>query len=247
LALISGLAVLCAIALLMAAVGGDSVEAPAKIANPEHASQPAAAADGNFEGRVLETMNGGGYTYVLVTDGERQLWAAAPETQIEVGADVSISLAMKMQDFHSDALDRDFDAVYFVAGLGQQAGSVMPKKTKAPASTPAVEIGSVSKLEGGYTVAELYAEGSSLAGQEVALRGVVVKVNEGIMSRNWLHVRDGSGDEASATHDLILTSAMSAAVGDLIVVRGTLGVDRDFGSGYSYALIVESAELSPGE
>ena len=43
------------------------------------------------------------------------------------------------------------------------------------------------------TVAALYQEKSALAGKEVRVQGKVVKVNNGIMDRNFLHVQDGTG------------------------------------------------------
>jgi hypothetical protein len=68
-----------------------------------------------------------------------------------------------------------------------------------------------------------------------------VKYNAQIMGKNWLHVRDGSGTEG--TNDLTITTAGTAKVGDLVLVTGTLAADRNFGSGYKYALIVEDAKV----
>jgi hypothetical protein len=76
----------------------------------------------------------------------------------------------------------------------------------------------------------------------VAVRGKVVKYNEGILGKNWLHLRDGSGT-AGKDDDLAVTTQGKAAVGDVVVVRGPLHLDRDFGAGYAYALIVEDAEV----
>ena len=73
--------------------------------------------------------------------------------------------------------------------------------------------------------------------------GKVVKVNANIMGKNWLHVRDGSGEEG--TNDLTITSAGAVpAVGDTVLVTGTLGLNRDFGMGYQYPVIVEDAEVT---
>jgi hypothetical protein len=68
-----------------------------------------------------------------------------------------------------------------------------------------------------------------------------VKFNGGILGKNWLHVRDGSG--AEGTNDLTVTTDAVVKVGDLVLVTGTLASDRDFGSGYKYALIVENAKV----
>lgn len=113
-----------------------------------------------------------------------------------------------------------------------------------PAAQPAVEVDltGIAKVEGGKTVAEVFAEKDALAGQAVTVRGKVVKVNANIMNTNWLHVRDGSG--AEGTNDLTVnTSGSVPSVGDTVVVTGTVALNKDFGMGYSYDVIVEDAEV----
>lgn len=103
----------------------------------------------------------------------------------------------------------------------------------------------VAKADGetGRTVAEVYAQKAELKGKSVAVRGKVVKFLSGIMGKNWIHLQDGSGKSEDGTHDLTVTTSGSAAVGDLIVVRGAVGVDVDFGSGYFYSVILEDAAV----
>jgi hypothetical protein len=93
------------------------------------------------------------------------------------------------------------------------------------------------------TVAEVYAQRAALKEKPVTIRGKVVKYNEGIMGRNWIHIRDGSGN-AGKDNDLTITTADKATVGDVVVVKGTVRTDKDFGAGYSYPVIIEDAKLS---
>ena len=95
------------------------------------------------------------------------------------------------------------------------------------------------------TVAALHKEKAALSGKTVSVQGNVVKVNNGIMGRNFVHVRDGTGDESS--NNLIVTSKQTAAVGDKVAVKGVVVLNRDFGSGYSYPLLLEQAEISPAK
>ncbi len=92
------------------------------------------------------------------------------------------------------------------------------------------------------TVAALHQEKAALAGKQVRVEGKVVKVNNGIMGRNFLHVQDGSGTQN--TNDLTVTSKQTASVGDQVTVTGLVVVDRDFGSGYAYPLLVEEASIA---
>ncbi|MCK9283549.1 MAG: hypothetical protein M0P39_04630 [Rhodocyclaceae bacterium] len=92
------------------------------------------------------------------------------------------------------------------------------------------------------SVAALHQDKAALAGKEVRVQGKVVKVNNGIMGRNFIHVQDGSGDQNS--NDLTITSKQTANVGDQVSVTGRVVVNRDFGSGYSYPLLVEEASVT---
>ena len=105
-----------------------------------------------------------------------------------------------------------------------------------------VDLSGIAKAEGGKTVAEVFAEKASLAGKPVTVRGKVAKVNGGIMGKNWLHVRDGSG--AEGTNDLTVTTAAELPqLGTIVVVTGPVTLDKDFGMGYQYDVIVEDAEI----
>lgn len=95
------------------------------------------------------------------------------------------------------------------------------------------------------TVAALHQEKAALAGKSVRVEGKVVKVNNGIMGRNFLHVQDGTGDASS--NDLTVTSKQTAAVGDRVTITGKVVLDRDFGSGYLYPLLVEEASIAPAK
>ena len=112
------------------------------------------------------------------------------------------------------------------------------------APTAAVDLSGIAKAEGGKTVAEVFAEKAQLAGKTVVFRGKVVKTNPNIMGRNWLHVRDGSGGEG--TNDLTVTTAGEVVpnVGDTVLVSGSVVLDKDFGMGYQYDVIIEDAEVT---
>lgn len=92
------------------------------------------------------------------------------------------------------------------------------------------------------TVEQIHQERAALSGQQVAVHGKVVKVNNGIMNKNFLHIQDGTG--ATDSNDITVTSQDTAEVGDEVTVTGTLVVDRDFGAGYVYPVIIEQATIS---
>lgn len=92
------------------------------------------------------------------------------------------------------------------------------------------------------TVEALNQNKATLAGQKISAQGKVVKVNNGIMGRNFVHVQDGTGD--ANNNNLIVTSKETASVGDQVTISGVVAVNRDFGSGYSYPLLIEEASIA---
>jgi hypothetical protein len=128
-----------------------------------------------------------------------------------------------------------------VAGTEGAKGSVPhPLPSAKPGAN--VDLTGIAKAEGGLTVAEVFAQKDQLAGKKVIVRGKVVKANSGIMGKNWLHVRDGSGADQAA--DLTVTTAgPTPKVGDTVLVSGPVSLNKDFGMGYRYEAIVEDAEV----
>ena len=198
-----------------------------------------AAEKNQLTGTVLETLDVPSYTYVHLetADGEK-LWAAIPQTRLELGTQVVIGHPTAMNQFESKTLGRTFDEIYF----GTLEGDRPIPAAKSKADTAPIE---VAKAEGanGRTVAGIYAGGGDLSGKTVTLRGRVVKYNSGIMGRNWIHLQDGSGDAGAGTNDILVTSSDTTTVGEIILIEGTVATNKDFGSGYSYAIIVEEARV----
>jgi hypothetical protein len=91
-------------------------------------------------------------------------------------------------------------------------------------------------------VAELFANKAALAGKEVVVRGRVVKFTAAVMGKNWMHVQDGTG--GTGTNDLTVSTSAAAAVGNMVLGRGTLGIDKDIGAGYHYEVIIEDATVA---
>jgi hypothetical protein len=114
---------------------------------------------------------------------------------------------------------------------------------KAPVDETPIKVEKASGAEG-KTVAELFSQKASLKGKPVAVRGKVVKFLPDIMGKNWVHVRDGSGSAKDKNNDLTVTTKEKVAVGDVVVVRGTLLTDKDLGAGYEFPVIVEDAKFT---
>lgn len=219
-----------------------------RVTDPHAGMQMSGGQEAAYSGKVLETMNSGGYTYVYVDTGKEKIWAAGPETEIEVGDQVAFPAGMEMRDFKSESLDREFDMVLFVSQLIRggvataQAAPVHPPVTSAKTAAEGMDFSGIELPSGGERIENLYADKSKLAGKEVIVRGKVIKVTSGVMGKNWLHIMDGTGKDATA--DLVVTTDAEVNVGDLVLVKGKMTTDRDFGMGYSYEILVEDADVT---
>ena len=137
------------------------------------------------------------------------------------------------------------------AGGGEAGGPSNPAQMAAQHQAAAtggpadIKVEKVAKASGSdaRTVEEVWTLREKLKGKPVAVRGQVVKFTP-VMGKNFLHVRDGSGSADKKTNDVTVTTADNVAVGDVVVVKGTIAVDKDFGSGYAYPVMIEDAKVS---
>ena len=256
----------------IAAAGCKKQQPPQNAAPVAGAPAPEAAAPSSaLQGKVVERLDAPPYSYLKLKTAQGEAWAAVPKTDVANGADVTVAGAMPMKDFESKTLNRKFDVVYFgtlggeapaaaaPAGMGAMGGGAMggggegkpdpqamaAQHAQAAAGPTEVSVGKVPKASGAdaRTVSEIWAQRSALKEKPVTVRGKVVKFNAGIMGKNWLHLRDGSG-AAGKDNDITITTDDQTAVGDVVVVKGTVRIDKDFGAGYAYPVIIEDAKLS---
>ena len=248
------------IALIMMIGIGVAYASPEKSSKAPAAKQPSVKADkedsnAGPSGKVVETMDAGGYTYVCLEKNGKKTWVAVTQTKVVVGSKMIFQPGVEMPNFTSKSLGRTFDSIIFSEGpvasgaapAGHAATGVAPQgsmgsKAQIAAQDKTVK---VEKAAGpnAYTVAEVYAKRSELDKKTVVVKGKVVKVSEGIMGKNWIHIQDGSGDQQQGTHNLVSTTQDMSAVGDIVTITGTFAKDKDFGAGYLYKAIIEDAKV----
>lgn len=217
------------------------------------ADKPAPAANGSeVKGEVLEVKDVPSYTYLRLKTADGEIWAAVGTAPVKKGAKVTIVNSMVMNNFESKLLNRKFDKILFGGLAGADA------KPLAAAAAPVTRAGHGAKAESvpdakvakatgadARTVAEIIGKSTDLKDKAVAVRGKIVKYSAGIMGKNWIHLRDGSGSAADSTNDVLVTTADQAKLGDIVLVKGVVRTDKDFGSGYSYKVLVTDAKLQP--
>ena len=123
------------------------------------------------------------------------------------------------------------------------AGLAVAQMHGTPAASSAVGKIAKSTAADGKTVAEVVSNKAALKDKTVTIRGQVVKVSNGILGKNWVHLQDGSGAADKGTHDILVTTTDETAVGQVVNATGKVRTDVDIGSGYKYAVMVEEAKL----
>jgi hypothetical protein len=192
---------------------------------------------------VQEVIQGNSYTYLNVKEADALIWIAISKSEMEIGETISFKNPLEMKNFTSKELDRIFETIYFVGRIEKESSpSATGPSAKNPHQKPAVakkEI-SIKPVEGGISIAELFSNREAYANKVVRIKGQVTKVNLSIMGKNWVHLQDGTGD--SGNNDLLVTTQDVVALGDVVIFEGTIGLNKDFGSGYSYELLMEEAK-----
>lgn len=198
---------------------------------------------------VLEAKDAGTYTYVKLREEGKQFWAAITARPVEIGKSYVYSGGMMMEDFESKQLGITFDSVMFIQNFDEASKSQSKASTfqkSDPHSHTKTRLHNNIKVEpakGGLTIAGIYSNLESLGGNEVTVKGKVVKISKNIMNRNWIHIQDGT--QSGKYYDLTITTydPVNFSVDDVVTFTGTLSVNKDFGAGYVYDAIVENASV----
>jgi len=196
--------------------------------------------------KVKEIIQGVDYSFLLVTENNRDYWMAVGKTDAEIDDVVYYENALLMNNFKSKELDRVFEEILFVENISESPQiskpipldslQLKPKKGKVLKEDIHVE-----RAPGGITISELYKNKTNYANKKVLIRGQVVKINKNIMDRNWVHLKDGTSDAGKS--DLTFTMLTEVKVGDIVTLEGIVALDKEYGAGYVYPLIVENSIL----
>jgi len=219
----------------------NTAHAEQKIAEEKQQTSPK-----TIYGKVTDVIESAGYTYAEVDTGKDKVWAATTTSTVKIGDMIAFSTEMPMENFHSKSMKRDFSVVYFVNHFITDKETQTVEATAAASphgqtrqTQAALAIEGINKLEGGYSIAEIYTGKQDLNGKTIRLRGQVTKVNNNVMGKNWLHIRD-----SSTLDDLTITTDSKVAIDDIVVIEGKLSLDKDYSYGYVYPLIVEDARIT---
>ena len=195
---------------------------------------------------VKEALNTDKYTYLNVSENGEEFWIAVQKQEVEIGDIYYFRGGLMKKNFYSQEFDRVFETVYLVSEFWKQptgvnGGSALDEaisKQKMD-NTVDLEVGNIKPAEGSITIAELYKNKEKYNGKTIKVTGKCIKVNPMIMKRNWIHLKDNSSEDL----DLTITTTENIPLGAVLTLEGTIALDRDFGAGYRYDIIMEGAVM----
>lgn len=197
--------------------------------------------------KVSEVIQGGSYTYISAEENGAEKWLAVSKQAVNPGEVLYYYDALPMENFHSKEIDRTFDVIYFVNQISKTPvdqqpamNGEMPSSHQGKVAADDAEV-EISKEEGELSIADVFANKDEYSNKEFEIRGAVVKVNEQVMGKNWVHIQDGTG--SSGNFDLTITTQENVKVGNQVIFKGKLTLEKDFGAGYFYEVIMEDAAL----
>lgn len=210
------------------------------------------------KGIVKEVLHVSEYSYVRILEDGQEKWLAVPITNVEQGGTYYYSNTMEMKNFESKELNKTFETLYFIEKLSTSEADVKSLLTANPntmstvngqalnsSETPKPVIDkkdvNVTASENTISIAELFKNRETYNNQVVRLRGEVTKYNPDIMNVNWVHIQDGT--EYNGEFDLTATTTSTVQIGDVLTLEGKVTLNKDFGAGYIYDIIIENATI----
>ncbi|PCJ81232.1 MAG: hypothetical protein COA49_05845 [Bacteroidetes bacterium] len=176
---------------------------------------------------AVEVLQASKYSYLKV-EGEGAgltesdaYWIATLKGDFVVGENYKYTGRLLKSNFDSKELSRSFDKIYLVSFIEKEIGGSPLNSTS----------------EGVVSISEIVNSPFDFAGKTVRVHGLISKVNESIMDRNWIHIKDGSADD----YDFVVTSEVSVPTGHSVTFEGVISTNKDFGAGYIYELLMEDA------
>ncbi|MCA0362710.1 MAG: GW dipeptide domain-containing protein [Bacteroidetes bacterium] len=189
---------------------------------------------------AIEILNAERYTYLRVVEKLDTFWIAATKFDAKKGNQYFYRGGLLKTDFESQEHHRVFDKIYLVSEIIDVAAhpGSNGQMQQAPVSVDTKEL---KNVPGTQKLSAVFENKQNLNGKKVKVSGKVVKANYGIMNFNWIHIQDGSM-KGGKPLDLTITTTENIPMGANVAIEGTLILNKDFGAGYKYDLLIENGK-----
>jgi len=196
--------------------------------------------------KILEIQQVLGYSYLKVDENGTERWVAIVKAPVKIGDKIGYDTKTVMKNFKSKSLNKQFDEIIFANEVYLLRRSHKAKSLKEALAIQPKTITEYKdfKEKPYYTVKELHKYRKVLVGKLVTIKAKVYKVSKQIMKRDWVHLGDGTGEESALNDDIVFTvTTTTVKAGDDVEAKGRVAIDKNFGYGYFYPVIVEEAHF----
>lgn len=196
-----------------------------------------------YYGTILNIENAMSYQYLKVNENGKELWVAITASSVNVGDKIGYDKMTIMKNFKSKTLNKTFKEVIFASDIHLAKNDENTSTMRTPKKIIKTKKQDFVKKEF-YTVEELFMWKKELKEQTISIKGKISKISKQIMKLDWVHIVDGTGKKSEHNNDLIFTSKdVKYKVGDEVIATGKVIVDKDFGFGYFYKVIIQESEF----
>ncbi len=228
------------------------IEADTENTVQDPVSEPVSSPQDLHQVEVVDMQNLGKYTYMHVREGARSFCVAIPlNPDIKKGTTYYYRGGLIMANPEKLQFKEKFETVFIVASVSENPLSSnsnwMPEGSdnKATSQNETGEIKEVKIIPaaGVIKLSELIQNSSKYDGKIIKVQGQCVKLNRMIMNKNWLHIQDNTVNPNGQKYDLTITTVEDVQLGDVVLFEGKIAINKDFGAGYKYDIILEEARL----
>ena len=195
--------------------------------------------------KILETKDAGGYTYIKVSEEDKEYWAAISASAVKVGDTITIKEQVWMKNFKSKALNETFDKIMFadfakkgISGadnVHKIHGKMIKKKQDTLRPDPKFNEGLIISNEPAIkaSISDLYENKEKYKNKNVEVIGDVIQVSNKVKGNTWVKIYNGKDAVIfrSANED------EKVEIADKVKVIGTINTDVDYGFGFAYEVI----------
>lgn len=186
------------------------------------------------------------YIYLNVNEGEETFWIATQKKEVKKGETYFYKGGLMKTNFESKEYKRTFDRIYLVSNIVpvNHGSSEMAEELADETGSTEMNADNGNQIKniiktGSIRISEIIGNPKKYEGQTVQISGQCTKLNANIMGRNWIHLNDGSNEG----RDMIITSEVAVPEGHVVTMKGIVNLNRDFGAGYKYDIIIEEGEI----
>lgn len=211
-----------------------------------------------YYGIIKEIKDANEYLYVKVDENGTELWISIMKVAVIVGDKIGYDKQAIMSPFTSKILKRDFKQMIFASNVKLPERLTKEKTMKDVVdlkdSPENMGIGKTKEVEVAkdkpftkketYTISEVKMWRKELSNQTISVEADVTKISANILKMDWVHLGYGEFNAKDPVNDLVFTTKEATVkVGDKVVATGKVVVDKDFGFGYFYKVIVQESSF----